>query len=185
VSVEFREPALQCTDTASGVGPSAVIITGTSAAPTLDLAGLRMQCLNGKPDVTAVVTADGAIGSSPKPTGVGNLIKLLVSTTPTSATATVQDVTRTQTLILTRSAPTQAALQERITDDALTTGGGAQLPVADFVRIRFTNGEINGLAIGSVEERTQVDMQTSAGVLQIQTGPIQDKDNFFTHWEHS
>jgi hypothetical protein len=185
VSVEFKEPALDCTAATSGVEPLAGMLTGPSASPVFASAGLVIQCLNGKASGELTVTVGGATGASPKPVAAGNLIKATVTTSPTSITATAHDLTRGQFVTLTGNVPGTAALQERIADDAVTTSTGAQLPVADFVRVKFTDGEINGLAIGSVEERTQVNMQTSQGVLQIQTGPIQDKDNFFTHWEHS
>ena len=55
----------------------------------------------------------------------------------------------------------------------------------EWAAIQVSNGEINGLAIGSVEERTQVDMQTSTGVLQIRPGRSRIRTTSSPHWEHA
>lgn len=188
VTTEFKVPTLKCTSALSGVGPIAVMITGTSTAQNFNAAGLILQCSSGTAAAIAAVVVNGAGTAAPNSVSVGDVIQSAVTTTATKTTATVADLTKGHAFKFKQSGTGAAALQEEIIDDSLvSTATGKQLPVAKFGTITFTNGAVSGKAIGSVKPQTGINMQTKKKVLQILTGKITGakKNSFVTTWKHS
>jgi hypothetical protein len=108
-----------------------------------------------------------------------------VTTSASTTTATISDLTSSRPFTLTRSGPGAAPLKEEIIDDRVI--GNAPLPVPNFGKIEFTSATVGGTDIGSVRPGTDFDMQTSTGVLEILTGQIDgsNEDSFVTTWKHS
>jgi hypothetical protein len=188
VTAEYKVPSLKCTTAASGVGPLASMVTGTSTAQNFNAAGLIMGCTSGSPSAGAVVVVDGTAKQGTKPVSVGDLIQATVTTTATTTTATVSDLTKGHTFKVTLSGKGAASLQELIIDDSLVSNAtGKQLPVANFGKISFTSAAVSGKAIGGVKPSTAVNMQTAKKVLQILTGAITGtkKNTFLTTFKHS
>lgn len=188
VTAEFKAPTLKCTTTTSGVGPVVAMTTGTSTAKKFNSAGLRLQCLRGKGVGAPVVRVDGAVTVGSHKVAAGDLIQATVTTSASTTTATVADLTTGHTFKLTKSGTGAAALSEAIMDQALVSKKtGTQFPVANFGKIAFSAAAISGKAIGSVTPRVAVTMQTKTKVVQIQVGPITGtkKNAFVTAWKHS
>jgi hypothetical protein len=188
VTTEFKVPTLKCTKTATGIGPIAVLITGTSSAQNFNAAGLLLECQSGSPAAAAAVVVDGASTVGTSPLAAGDLIQSTVSTTATKTTVTVADLTKGHTFKLSKSGKGAAALEELIMDDSLANSTtGAQLPVASFGTIGYSSAAVSGKAIGTVTPSMGVNMQTKKKVLQILTGPITGakKNAFTTTFKHS
>jgi hypothetical protein len=187
VTTQYKVPTLKCTKAASGVGPIAVMVTGTKAAPVFNAAGLLLECSTaGAASATAAVVVDGAATASTKPVAAGDLIQATVTTSTTTTTVTVADLTKGHTFKLTKSGKGAAAVQEQIIDDSLASGT-TQLPVANFGTIGFTSAAINGKAIGTVTSGMGVNMVSAKKVLQILTGPVTGtkKNAFTTTFKHA
>jgi len=177
VTTQFKVPTFKCTSTMTGVGPLAIMFTGTSTAQKFNAAGLLMECSSGKPDVALGVVVDGTAWLGTNTVAAGDMIKSTVTTTKTTTTATAADLTKGQTL--TRSAKGAAALYVWIGDDALVSA--ARLPIPNFGTITYGSAAIGTTAIGQVTPHTGVNMETTKKVLQILTGPIRGtKMNAFT-----
>lgn len=188
VTAEFKVPTLKCTTTTSGIEPTVVITTGTTAAKIFNAAGLRLRCLKGKAVGAPVVHVDGTVTIGTNKVSAGDLIQATVTTSASKTTVTVADLTAGHTFKLTKSGKGGAALSEAIIDDALVSKStGKQFPVVNFGKIAFSAAAVGGKAIGSVTPRAAVKMQTKTKVLQIQVGPIigTKKNAFVTAWKHS
>jgi hypothetical protein len=188
VTSEFKVPSLKCTKTDSGVGPISVLVTGTSSASNFNAAGLLLECVSGKPAAAPAVVVDGAATTGTQKVSVGDVIQGTVTTTAKKTTATVADLTKGHTFKLTKSGKGAAGLEALIIDDSLVNSStGKQLPVANFGKIQFTNGAVDGKALGSASGGKAYNMQTKKGVLQILTGPLTGakKNAFLTTWKHS
>ncbi len=188
VTAEFKIPTLKCTTTASGVGPIAAMITGTSKAQNFNAAGLLLECSNGSPAAAAAVVVDGTATVGTNTVSTGDLIQSTITTTAKKTTVTVADLTKGHMFKLTKSGKGAAALEEEVIDDSLANSGtGKQLPVANFGKIAFSNGAVSGKPLGSTKPQTAVNMQTKKKVLQILTGPLTGakKNGFTTTWKHS
>jgi hypothetical protein len=186
VTAEYKVPKLKCGSAASGVGPIAVLTTGTSSAQTFNAAGLLMECNGGKQVMQAAVQVGAKAKGGTVPPVVGDLIQVTITSSTTKTTATVKDLTKGHTFTVTLSGKGAASVQELIIDDALVNGT-KQVPLANFGTNTFTSAAVSGKAIGTVTPRTQVNMQTAKKVLQISAGPITgSKKNMFTNtWKHS
>jgi len=187
VTAKFKIPALTCTSTTSGVGPTAVMVTGTTSSPKFNAAGVLMECSGGKPAAAPAVVVDGAPTVGSNALFAGDVMKSTIVTSATKTTATVADLTTGHTFKLTKSGTGAASLQELIIDDSLTSGT-TQLPVANFGKVTFSAGAVGGKPLGSVTPAgTAVNMQTSTNVLQILTGALFGikKNAFTTTWKHS
>lgn len=186
-TTEYKVPALKCTAVTSGVGPIAVIETGTNTPQNFDAAGLTMKCKGGKAVLNAVVLVDdkGTVGV--KPPAAGDLIQATVTSSTSKTTATVKDLTKGHTFTVTRSGKGAASLQELIIDDSLVAAADRQIPLANFGKMAFTSAAVSGTAIGTVTPRTALNMQTTKKVLQILAGPITGakKSTFTNTWKHS
>ena len=188
VTAKFKVPALKCTKFLTGVGPVAVMVTGTSAAPKLNAAGLLLTCVSKKAVMRPVVRVDGTPTIGSNKVAAGDLIQSTITTSASKTTATVADLTKGHTFKLTKSGKGAAAFREGIIDNALTgTKSGKQLPIANFGKISFTACAVGGKAIGSVTPRAAVNLQSKKKVLRIVTGPITGtaKNAFTTTWKHS
>jgi Peptidase A4 family len=188
VTAEYKVPALKCGTALSGVGPIAVLTTGTSSAQTFNAAGLIMQCSGGKAATVAAVVVGAKQKAGTVPPVAGDLIQVTITSSTAKTTATVKDLTKGHTFTVTLSGKGAASVQELIIDDSLANSStGKQLPVANFGAMAFTSAAVSGKAIGTVTPSTAVNMQTKKKVLQIQAGPITgSKKNMFTNtWKHS
>lgn len=188
VTAKFKIPKLTCTSTTAGVGPVAVMVTGTTSAPKFNAAGVLMQCSGGAPAAAPAVVVDGTATVGSNALFVGDVMKSTITTSATKTTATVADLTTGHTFKLTKSGLGAASLQELIIDDSLASSTGTQLPVANFGKVTFSAGAVGGKPLGSVTPAgTAVNMQTSTNVLQILTGALTgiNKNAFLTTWKHS
>jgi Peptidase A4 family len=188
VTSEFKIPTLKCTSAASGLSPGSYMITGTSSAQKFNTAGVLLECNSGKPAAAAAVVVDGASKIGSQALHAGDLMKATVTTSASTTTATIADLTKSHTFTLTKSGKGAASLEEAIINDSLVnTSTNKQLPVANFGTIPFSAGAVGGKALGSVTPKTAVNMQTSKGVLQILTGALTGtkKNAFVTTWKHS
>jgi hypothetical protein len=187
VTSEFKIPALKCSGTVtSGLGPIAVMITGTTSSQNFNAAGLLLECNAGSPAAATAVVVNGTATVGTSPVAVGDVIQATVTTSATKTTATVADLTHKSKL--TKSGTGAAALQEEVIDDSLVnTGTGKQLPVANFGKLAFVKAAVSGKAIGTVIPRVAFNMVNKAKVLQILTGKITGtaKNAFLTTWKHS
>lgn len=186
VTAEYKVPKLKCTSAATGVGPIAVLTTGTTSAQTFNAAGLLMECMSGKQVMQAAVQVGAKAKGGTVPPVVGDLIQVTITSSTTKTTATVKDLTKGHTFTVTLSGKGAASVQELIIDDALANGT-TQIPLANFGKNTFTSAAVSGKAIGTVTPRVAVNMQTKKKVLQILAGPITGaKKNTFTNtWKHS
>jgi hypothetical protein len=186
VTAEYKVPKLKCGSAASGVGPIAVLTTGTSTAQTFNAAGLLMECSGGKAIMEAAVVVGAKQKAGSVPPVTGDLIQVTITSSTAKTTATVKDLTKGHTFTVTLSGKGAATVQELIIDDALMNGT-KQAPLANFGAMAFTSAAVSGKAIGTVTPSTAVNMQTKKKVLQIQAGPITGaKKNTFTNtWKHS
>jgi hypothetical protein len=187
VTAEYTVPTLKCGSAASGVGPIAVLTTGTSAAQTFNAAGLVMECMGG----TAVMQAAVEVGQKVKVGAVapvaGDLIQVTVTASTAKTTATVKDLTTGHTFTVTLSGKGGASVQEMIADNAIANQNNKPIPLANFGAMTFTSAAVSGKAIGTVTPRNAVNMQNAKNVLQIQAGPITgaNKNMFTNTWKHS
>lgn len=183
---EFKLPALTCSSTLTGVGPGTFMLTGTSTAANFNGAAVLMECNGGVPAAQAQVIVNGVATGAANPLFVGDLMKGTVTTSATTTTATIQDLTAGHTFTFSQSGTGAASLEELLMDDSLVSSTGTPLPVADFGKIPF-GGLIGGKTLGSVTPSQAVNMETSANVLQILTSGIEGKKKsaFLTTWKHS
>jgi hypothetical protein len=188
VTTEYTIPSLKCTSAASGFGPLAAAVTGTTSSENFDAAGLLMECSGGTPEAEALVVVNGTSKPDTKAVAVGDLIKATITVSSSKTVATVQDLTKGHTSKVTLSGTGAPALEELIIDDSLVnTETGKQLAVADFGTVNFTSGAVSGKAIGTVKPSSAFNMATKKGVLQILVGKITGakKNSFLTTWKHS
>ncbi len=193
VTSVFRMPAtIACTPTTSGinagVSPGSFMITGTTAAKHFNGAGVLIFCRNGRAGAAAntIIDLNEKFDTTHSLSG-GDMIKSTVTTNTFTTTATVTDLTKNFTF--TNSGAGHPALQEMIEDDSVVTSNpaGQQYPVANFGQIPFSLGAVGDQPLGAVTPRRAFDMQTTAGVLQILTGPLTGTplNAFNTFFKHS
>src|SRR5262249_37272247 len=120
VTTKFKMPALKCTKFLTDVKPMAVMITGTSAAPKLNAAGLLLTCVSRKAVMRPVVRVDGTPTVGSNKVATDDLIQTTITTSASKTTATVADLTTGHTFKLTKSGKGAAAFREGIIDNALT-----------------------------------------------------------------
>ena len=183
---EFKLPSLTCTSTLAGVGPGTFMLTGTSTSSNFNGAAVLMECNGGTPTAQAQVIVDGVATGATNTLFVGDLMRGTVSTSATTTTATIQDVTAGHTFTLTKSGAGAASLEELLMDDSLVSSTGSPLPVATFGKIPF-GGIVGGKPLGSVTPREAFNMETSTSVVQILTSGLggKNKNIFLTTWKHS
>jgi hypothetical protein len=186
VTAEFKVPALKCTSATTGVSPAALMFTGSSSSPNVNLATVLLACSGGSPLAIPAVVVDGAETNGTKTVHTGDVMTATVVTSTTKTTVTLADVTKGHTFKLTMSGKGAAALQEQIGDGQVASNGKA-LPIVNFGTISYSNGAVSGKAIGSVKPQTAVNMQTAKKVLQILTGKITGakKNAFTTTFKHA
>jgi len=186
LTAKYKVPKLTCGSASTGVGPIAVFATGSSSAPNFNASGLIMECSGGKQLMAAAVIVDGVAKAGTVPPVVGDLIQVTITSSTTTTTATVKDLTKGHTFTVTKSGKGAAPVQELIIDDSLAMGT-TQVKLANFGKMTFTSAAVSGKAIGTVTPRVQVNMQTKAKVLQILAGPITGtaKNMFTNTWKHS
>ena len=187
VTAEFKLPAFTCTATNTAVAPTAVMYTGSSiTSAKFNAAGVALECVSGSPAAGAVAEVDGAPSVASNALHVGDLMKATIVTSLSKTTATIADLTAGHTFKFTKSGTGAASVQERIIDDSLVSGS-TQLPVTKFGKISFSAGAVGGKPLGSVTPNAAVNMETTAKVLQILTGPLTGTklNAFLTTWKHS
>lgn len=186
VTAEFKVPTLKCTATTSGVGPSAVLLTGSSSAPKVSLASVLLACSNGAALAIPAVAVDGSETNGTQRVHPGDLMKATVVTTATKTTATLADLTKGHTFTLKKSGKGAASFEELIVDTKVSHGTKV-LPVANFGKIAYSKGAVSGKALGSVKPRVAVNMVNKKKVVQILTGPLSGakKNAFTTTFKHS
>ena len=186
VTAEFKLPAFTCTATNTAVAPAAVMYTGSTTSAKFNAAGVALECVSGSPAAGAVAEVDGAPSVASNALHVGDLMKATVVTSSSKTTATIADLTAGHTFKFTKSGTGAASVQERIIDDSLVSGT-TQLPVTKFGKISFSAGAVGGKPLGSVTPSAAVNMETTAKVLQILTGPLTGTklNAFLTTWKHS
>ena len=138
--------------------------------------------------MAAAVVVDGVAKQGTVPPVVGDLIQVTITSSTAKTTATVKDLTKGHTFMVTVSGKGAAPLQELIINDSLANSStGKQLPLANFGKTTFTSAAVSGKAIGTVTPRTAVNMVNKKKVLQILAGPITGtKKNMFTNtWKHA
>jgi hypothetical protein len=186
VTAEFKVPTLKCTATTSGVGPSAVLLTGSTSSPNVSIASVLLVCSNSAALAIPAVTVDGTETNGTQTVHAGDLMKATVTTTATKTTATIADLTKGHTFTFTKSGKGAASFEELIVDTKV--GQGATVfPVANFGKISYSNGAVSGKALGSVKPSVAVNMVNSKKVVQILTGPLSGakKNAFTTTFKHS
>jgi hypothetical protein len=182
VSAEFRVPAVRCTGTAAGFQPEAVMTNNN----TLAAAGVSVRCENGSQVDQPFVEWDNIVRHRGHRVSVGDLMRVTVVMSATTATPALEDLTAGHTFRLSMSgASAGAAASEYVL--AGDIGNTNPLPVPDFGAVRFTSGSVGGIALGSVSPQRAYDMVNSSNVTQIATGPIGGTglNAFTTTWEHS
>ena len=168
------------------MGPSAVLLTGSTSSPNVSIASVLLVCSNSAALAIPAVTVDGTETNGTQTVHAGDLMKATVTTTATKTTATIADLTKGHTFTFTKSGKGAASFEELIVDTKV--GQGATVfPVANFGKISYSMAAVSGKAIGTVTPRTAVNMQTSTGTLQILTGPITGtaKNAFTTTFKHA
>jgi hypothetical protein len=186
VTAEFQVPSLKCGKLLSGVGPMALMVTGTAAAENLNSAGLLLACADGTAVATPVVRVDGTATIGTSKVATGDLIQSTVTTSASKTTATLADLTTGHTFTLTKSGKGAAALRELIIDNRLVSKKtGKPLHLANFGTISFSAGAVSGKALGSVTPRTAVNLLGTTKVVRILTGPLTGaaKNAFTTTWK--
>ena len=175
VTAEFKIPTITCTATNTAVAPAAVMYTGSTTSAKFNAAGVALECVSGSPAAGAVAEVDGAPSVASNALHVGDLMK-----------ATIADLTAGHTFKFTKSGTGAASVQDQIIDDSLVSGS-TQLPVTKFGKISFSAGAVGGKPLGSVTPSAAVNMETTAKVLQILTGPLTGTklNAFLTTWKHS
>ena len=186
VTAEFKIPTITCTATNTAVAPAAVMYTGSTTSAKFNAAGVALECVSGSPAAGAVAAVDGAQFIASNALHVGDLMKATVVTSSSKTTATIADLTAGHTFKFTKSGTGAASVQDQIIDDSLVSGS-TQLPVTKFGKISFSAGAVGGKPLGSVTPNAAVNMETTAKVLQILTGPLTGTklNAFLTTWKHS
>ena len=186
VTAEFKLPAFTCTATNTAVAPAAVMYTGSTTSAKFNAAGVALECVSGSPAAGAVAAVDGAQFIASNALHVGDLMKATIVTSLSKTTATIADLTAGHTFKFTKSGTGAASVQDQIIDDSLVSGS-TQLPVTKFGKISFSAGAVGGKPLGSVTPSAAVNMETTAKVLQILTGPLTGTklNAFLTTWKHS
>lgn len=187
VTAEYKVPALKCTATLSGIAPLAGLLSGSTLSPLLNAAGVLLICQGGKPAAIAAVVVQGnETNDTTKAPHPGDLMKVTVVTSATKTTATVADLTPAHAFTFTSSGTGVTPVEEVIADYALSKGA-TPVPVVNFGTITYSSAAIGAKAIGVVTPRVAGNMETSAKVLQILTGPITGtaKNTFVTTFKHA
>jgi len=146
------------------VGPSAVLLTGSTSSPNVSIASVLLVCSNSAALAIPAVTVDGTETNGTQTVHAGDLMKATV----------------------TKSGKGAASFEELIVDTKV--GQGATVfPVANFGKISYSNGAVSGKALGSVKPSVAVNMVNSKKVVQILTGPLSGakKNAFTTTFKHS
>ena len=184
VTAEFKVPALQCTSTTSGIVASASMLTGSTSSSKFSSAGVLLICSGGNRHLTPAVVVNNTQTNGSQGVHTGDLMQATVTASSTAMTATIADLTTGHTFKFKKSGTGGTSFGQLIGDLGI---GSPQLPVDNFGKISYSKGAVGGKAIGSVTPRQAVNMQTSANVLQIQTGAIGGtaKNAFTTTFKHS
>lgn len=187
VTAEFKVPALTCSSSGErGVAPMVAMLTGPASNEKLNVAGILMLCDNGTPFEQPLLGVNSDVTTSGHALAVGDELKVTITTSASATTATVADLTKGHSFVLTASGKGAAAVEAYIIDDSVRTPSGTQLPLYDFGTLSFTSCAVGGKPIGSVPGQA-FNMETSTRVLQILTGPITgaQKNAFLTTWKHA
>jgi hypothetical protein len=162
------------------------MLTGSSTAPKVSAATVLLACSRGAPIAVPAVIVDGTETNGTQVVHTGDLMKATVTTSATTTTATIADLTTGHTFSFKKSGTGGTSFEELIVDSAVSQGT-MQLPVVNFGKISYSKGAVGGKAIGTVTPSTAVNMQTSMGVLQILTGAITGtaKNAFTTTFKHA
>jgi hypothetical protein len=170
-SDRFRAPKLACTSTRSGVGIGSLVITSSGSTSLVTGASLYAQCISGVAHYRAVVEVNGVLKEATFTPARGDVITASVTQTASSATAVLRDETKRQSVSSSARRGAQTTFVIDGVDTLLSNATGLQLPIPNFGSEHFTNGLEDGATIKAAGGFA-VDMQTSGGVLQIQTGPL-------------
>jgi hypothetical protein len=169
-SVKFKVPKVSCGATRSGVAFGAVIFTTSGTTTGSEL---YLLCKGGSAAYQAVIVVNG---TTPAMVGdftpaAGDEIATSVTESATSARAVFKDLTQGRTVSESATSGGQNAFLLEGADSLLNSDTGTQLPVAKFGTESFTTGKQDRVPV-KVAGGTAVNMQTSGGVLQIETGAL-------------
>jgi hypothetical protein len=172
IVAQFEVPKLICTSQFTGIGPGAFLIAGPSGHEVFDFAGLILGCTGGQADNQETLVLNNVEYDFFAPMHPGDVMMVQLSINPGSTVVQVSNLTGGNSFVFTRRGRGAVARSELVGEDAaLDASTNEQLPIPNFGTLGFRSVLIGGNPIGLVGP-TAYDMQTSAKVLQISTGPF-------------
>jgi hypothetical protein len=187
VVAKFEMPKLICTSQFTGIGPGAFVIAGPSDRHLFDFAGIILGCTDGQPDNTEAVVVNNVEYDFSHPIYPGDELMVQLTINPNQSVIQVSDLTGGNTFVLSKAGHGSSASLELVGEDAaLDASTNAQLPIPNFGTIPFTSVSVGGNPLGLLSP-TAYNMQTSAKVLQVTTGPFTGTGNdaFSSVFKHS
>ena len=182
VTATFTVPALSCIPPDLGILPA--VCEGVNRNLLLTAAGVAVKCESDKAVYFPALVING-VGTPfrTSPFAAGDVINLSASVTTTATTVQVTDVTKNVTKTLTGAgARPHAAF---IGDLPWFSNKGALLGVPNFGKLKFTNCQIDGTALQSLNPQ-QFQRVNAKGKVQIATGPFSPAPAAFaTYFKHS
>ena len=172
---KFTVPTIKgCTSTDSGVAFASLIFTKKSVTG----AGVFAECSSGSPVYAAVLVVNGTSTVASFTPAPGDVIKVKTAETATTSTVKLTDVTQAMTAKDSGTGGKKLVVLDGI-DALVDSSTGDQLPVPKFGTATYSGGEIDGATVAA-SGATAYDMETSGGVLQIQTGALNGSGNGWT-----
>lgn len=187
-SISFKIPAITCTTATQGVALVDAVITGTTSAPSETAGGLLEVCESSTANYIPFLYVGGTETNLTNAVAPGDVLKLTVSVTATTSSATIADTNTTRKFSKTiKKAVGSTVLQEQFGDGTVAVSGTTE-PIVKFATTTWSNGSINKVKLGAVTPSAQVNMK-SGTTLKIATSALTPAgataNSFKTTWKHS
>jgi hypothetical protein len=177
-TARFVVPTLTCSSgTPSGIEPSAVIFTAGGPSS----AGVFAQCTAGAASYRVALTVNGTLFGAKFTPSAGDVIVVSVEESSSATTATIRDLTQSQSKKVTGAGGSPGAVLVGM--NTMNNKADQQLPVAQFGRVGFSGAALNGQPLSA--HATAINLKSVDGtVLRIKTGDLGTTgDSFMETWK--